>query len=142
MDLNRSADALLLPVTDATANNAVLESLACGTPVISTRVGGLPDYVDDSCGWLLPVGDSAAMVDVIAAICAQPSLAEEMREAARAKALGFSWPVIAEAVHRLHASLLAGKRPETEMFETGSQRSDDTAVKDADECIGVRSSAS
>src|SRR6516225_6677681 len=40
IELYRNADAVLIPVTNATANNSVLESLACGTPVISTSIGG------------------------------------------------------------------------------------------------------
>ena len=121
LELYRSADALLLPVTDSTANNALLESLACGTPVISTRVGGIPDYVDDSCGWLVPPGDSESMIEVIARICADRRLAEEMREAARTKALTFSWPVVAEAFQRLYASLLSGKVSESAFFNSGAR---------------------
>ena len=117
LGLYRDADALLLPVVDATANNAVLESLACGTPVISTRVGGIPDYVDDSCGWLLPPGDAEAMANLVAELCANHHLAAEKRDAARARALAFSWPVIAEAFQKLYASLLAGRRPEHAVYD-------------------------
>jgi glycosyltransferase involved in cell wall biosynthesis len=66
--LYRSADILFLPVINATANNAILKALACGTPVISTLVGGVPDYVNDESGWLLPVGDVVGHVDLIASL--------------------------------------------------------------------------
>jgi len=63
--LYRQADVLLVPVIDSTANNTVLESLACGTPVISNSVGGVPDYVDDTCGWLFGKGEVVGIVNLI-----------------------------------------------------------------------------
>lgn len=41
-----AADAFLLPSLDDNLPNTVLESLSCGTPVVSFRVGGLPDMID------------------------------------------------------------------------------------------------
>ena len=87
--LYRSADVLFLPVTNATANNSILEALACGTPVISTLVGGIPDYVSKECGWLLPVGDVSAHVNLIASLADDRELARSRREAARTQALKF-----------------------------------------------------
>jgi len=42
----QSADLLVLPLEDCTANCALLEGLACGLPVVTTDVGGIRDYVD------------------------------------------------------------------------------------------------
>ena len=42
-----------------------IESMACGTPVVATRVGGLPDFIDDSVGALVPVDDVEAMANAI-----------------------------------------------------------------------------
>ncbi len=39
--------------------------MACGTPVVATRVGGLPDFIDDSVGALVPVDDVEAMANAI-----------------------------------------------------------------------------
>ena len=91
IDLYRSADVLFLPVTNATANNSILEALACGTPVISTLVGGIPDYVNDECGWLLPVGDVVGHVNLIASLHGNRELARRRRQAARTQALKFDW---------------------------------------------------
>ena len=63
--LYQRADALLLPVTGATANNSLLEALACGTPAITTNVGGMTDYVDDASGWLFPPGETALVGELI-----------------------------------------------------------------------------
>jgi glycosyltransferase involved in cell wall biosynthesis len=93
--LYREADALLLPVHDATANNSILEALACGTPVISTMVGGIPDYVDNTCGWLFEKGEVARIVKLIGDICTEPEIASSRRSAARSKALRFSWTRVA-----------------------------------------------
>jgi glycosyltransferase involved in cell wall biosynthesis len=96
--LYRSADALFLPLLDSTANNAILEALACGVPVITSRVGGVPDYVDDSCGWLLPAGDADAAFEQVRMIAADREAAWAKREQARQKAESFAWPVVARTL--------------------------------------------
>jgi glycosyltransferase involved in cell wall biosynthesis len=94
-----------VPVTDATANNAALEALGCGTPVISTIVGGIPDYVDNTCGWLFEKGEVDRIVDLIGEICNQPEVASSRREAARTKALGFSWQRVAKKMRTVYESV-------------------------------------
>jgi glycosyltransferase involved in cell wall biosynthesis len=106
--LYQEADALLLPVTDATANNAVLESLACGTPVISNSVGGISDYVDKTCGWLFGKGEVLGIVDLIDQICKNPEMAWSRRERARQRSLQFSWERVAEQIAAIYAAV-AGK---------------------------------
>lgn len=96
IQLYREADALLVPVRDATANNAALEAMACGTPVISSMVGGIPDYVDDNCGWLFEQAEVTRIVTLIGEICEEPEKASSLRGAARNKALTFSWKRVAE----------------------------------------------
>ncbi len=44
----QQADLLVMPMLDSAANNVLLESMACGTPVMVNRTGGVPEYVDDS----------------------------------------------------------------------------------------------
>jgi glycosyltransferase involved in cell wall biosynthesis len=103
--LYRSADVLFLPVTNATANNSILEALACGTPVISTLVGGIPDYVSDESGWLLPVGDLAGHVNLIASLHDNRELACRRRQAARSQALKFDWRRIADEMIALYGAI-------------------------------------
>jgi glycosyltransferase involved in cell wall biosynthesis len=110
IELYRSADAVLLPVTDSTANNSVLESLACGTPVISTSVGGIPDYVNKKSGWLFAKGDTRSIVNLVEAMCANRELANSRRAGARNQALNFSWPRIAERMLAIYSAVKSGRR--------------------------------
>ena len=105
IQLYREADALLLPMSYATANNAALEALACGTPVISTMVGGIPGYVDDTCGWLFESGEVARIVDLIGGICNEQEIAWSRRGAARSKALVFSWKRVAEKMRTVYEAV-------------------------------------
>jgi glycosyltransferase involved in cell wall biosynthesis len=98
MKMYQRADALFLPVTGATANNSVLESLACGTPVISTDIGGISDYVDSGCGWLFPAGDVDSTFGLINSLAKNRDPATSLRPGARTRAEKFSWNRVAAQV--------------------------------------------
>lgn len=51
--LYQTAEIMIMPFLDCTSNDALLESMACGTPVMTNRVGGIPEYVDPSCNVLM-----------------------------------------------------------------------------------------
>jgi glycosyltransferase involved in cell wall biosynthesis len=103
--LYQQSDALFLPLLNSTANNAILEALACGLPVISTQIGGVPDYLDDSCGWLLPPVDVDAAYQCVRDIVRNREIATAKRRAARVKAEGFSWVRIAVTLMTAYARL-------------------------------------
>ena len=78
------ADLMLMPSEMESFGLAALEAMACSVPTIATRVGGVPELIDDGInGLLFPVGDIAAMGDsAIALLNDSPRLAA-MSAAAR-----------------------------------------------------------
>src|SRR6185503_16589016 len=94
-ELYRRSRALLLPLELSTANNAVLEAMACGTGVITTRSGGVREYVDDACGALLEPGDVDATVEEVRALARDDYRVARIGKAARAHAVArYAWPVV------------------------------------------------
>ena len=89
MALRQQADLLALPSGADAAPWAVLEAMACGTPILGSDVGGIPDLVgagDDACGVLVPYGDRRALGAATRALLADPARLAALGTAARARA--------------------------------------------------------
>jgi N-acetyl-alpha-D-glucosaminyl L-malate synthase BshA len=78
------ADLLLMPSELESFGLAALEAMACKVPSIATRVGGVPELIDDGVtGLLFPVGDVDAMAAAALSLLADPSRLQTMRDDAR-----------------------------------------------------------
>jgi L-malate glycosyltransferase len=78
------ADLLLMPSELESFGLAALEAMACKVPSIATRVGGVPELIDDGeTGLLYNVGDVDAMAAGTLALLGEPARLEAMRDAAR-----------------------------------------------------------
>ena len=67
-EIYSAADVLVNPTRADTFPTVNMESLACGTPVLTFKAGGSPEVVDDSCGAVVPCGDVEALVKEIECI--------------------------------------------------------------------------
>lgn len=102
--LYQGAACHLTPFRDCTANNALVESLACGLPVVTSDRGGVRDY---GAGTVYPLADehtAAALALLCERYVAEPVWRAQIAAACRAFALEtLAWPVIA----RRHLALYA-----------------------------------
>ncbi|RVT92491.1 glycosyltransferase family 4 protein [Sphingomonas crocodyli] len=62
-----SCRALLLPSHAEGLPVVIMEALASGRPVISTTIAGIPELVDEGCGWLYPAGSADGLLAAITA---------------------------------------------------------------------------
>ncbi|MEU6351837.1 glycogen synthase [Streptomyces sp. NPDC047072] len=87
-----------------------LEAMACGTPVVASRVGGIPEVVDDGgTGVLVPVDDDfeAGLARALDSVIGDPAAARRMGEAGRERAVGeFGWDAVARRTVRLYEEIL------------------------------------
>jgi glycosyltransferase involved in cell wall biosynthesis len=104
-------DALLLPSRNEGTPVSAIETLAAARPVVASRVGGLPDVVEDGVdGYLVPVGDVAAAAARLALLAEDPELRNRMGQAGRERVLArYRVPRLVEDVDRLYRALLAAK---------------------------------
>jgi sugar transferase (PEP-CTERM/EpsH1 system associated) len=84
-DLMRGMDLFVLPSLAEGISNTVLEAMACGLPVIATRVGGNPELVQEGItGSLAPPADPSALAEAMVPYLKNPELAANQGRAGRA----------------------------------------------------------
>lgn len=91
---------------EATANNALLEAMACGLPIVATDVGGIREYVDPGSGILCPQKDPRSLADGILRLLDDAATRERMAKASRAKALQLDFRLVADRMLRVYSTIL------------------------------------
>ena len=117
IELYQAADLLFLPLKQATANNSLLEGLACGTPALVTDVGGIPDYMSNEAGWLIPPGDASAALELIKQLYADRDLVRSRRDGARRQALKFDWQRVVARLSAVYSAVTAHRSPSAAVKE-------------------------
>lgn len=111
----KSSDILCLPSHTEGSPNVVKEAMSCGLPVVATRVGGVPDLVQENLtGFLYNIGDIDDLTNKLLLLVANPDLRQSFGEKARERVLDFrmSWDDTAAEFHKMFQSISEQRRQE------------------------------
>ena len=94
-----AAEMLVMPSHYESFGMVALEAMACGTPVVASKVGGLAFSVQDGeTGFLVPGGDPAALASRIRLLLTDDQLRWRLGQQAAHWARRYAWPAVAEQV--------------------------------------------
>lgn len=102
-DWLQAADAFVFPTENEAFGLSLVEAMACGLPAVTTRVGGLRDFVEHGVNaWAMEPGDAAGLIAGLRAVLTDTALATRLGAAARATVLArFGEEAVASAYERL-----------------------------------------
>lgn len=105
------ADVFVLPSYNEGLPVSVLEAMSYGVPVISTRVGGIPELVREGVdGYLIDAGDRSALEDRLWRLAADAALRRAMGDAARARIEAeYSEAAVLPVLEAMYAQLLTAR---------------------------------
>jgi D-inositol-3-phosphate glycosyltransferase len=101
-----AAEVCVVPSHYESFGLVALEAMACGTPVIASRVGGLQQTVEDGVtGFLVPAGDEEALAQNLQLILSDGTLRKRLAANARQKAQQYTWQKVADRIIELYEEL-------------------------------------
>lgn len=107
-----AADLVVLASYHESSPVAVMEALAAGVPVVSTRVGDVPAQVREGVeGSLVPPGDPGALAAALRSLVLDPDTRRAMAVAAAGTGAQFDIEIAARRLERLYTGLVAARRP-------------------------------
>ncbi len=107
-ELYRNNDIFLMSSAHEGMSNAMLEAMASGLPIITTRCEGVDELIADN-GVILENPDAAALAEAISKLAENQQSYKTMSAAARAKAKEFSWNKAAEQYEQLYRRICKEK---------------------------------
>ncbi len=102
-----AADALVVPSYYESFGLVGLESLACGTPVVATRVGAMEDIIEEGkTGHLVADLAPPGLANSIEKVISKPTATRLSADAIRASVLKYGWPNVAAAIFNEYETVL------------------------------------
>jgi len=102
-----AADVCAVPSLTESFGLVALEAMACGTPVVATRVGGLQTVVQDgTSGLLVPAGDEHALSEAVERVLMDHRLRMHLAHGARERAEAFTWSRVGDGIEALYDRVL------------------------------------
>jgi glycosyltransferase involved in cell wall biosynthesis len=106
-DWMQRAKLLVLPSIEEAQGVVILEAMACGTPVVASKVGGIPEMVSPEVGVLVPPGDVKALAAAIEGVLRDPYQWSSMSRCARYWVeKHYDWSYIARQYIEIYQSLI------------------------------------
>jgi L-malate glycosyltransferase len=106
--LYRTADVVLNPSLADNMPNSLLEAMACGVPVVSTDVGGIPYLVRDGATALLVAAkDAPAMAAAILRLLGDPALWDRLSHAGLQEVQRYTWSRVAPDLAALYRAAIS-----------------------------------
>ena len=97
------ADVFVMPTIELEMQGmAALEAQACGTPVVASNQGGLPETVPAGCGALVPPGDAHGLARELARLIGDDQMRRGLSEAALSHAQSLSWARIVDRLEPIY----------------------------------------
>jgi glycosyltransferase involved in cell wall biosynthesis len=105
-------DLFVLPSLWEGLPTVIMESMALGVPVIATDIPGTRELVKDGVnGWLVPVGDSQALAEILCDVLQNPDKGKQCAEQARSDLERFNFNLISNQYEKLYINLLSESAP-------------------------------
>ncbi len=105
LKLYQTSDVLFMPLEDSTANNVLLEGIACGLPVVSTDLTAVREYLPGKEAFLVEGNSPDKFAEILLSLYHNPKKIREASGSARTRAVELSWPTIAEKYGEIYLDL-------------------------------------
>ncbi len=104
-DEYQQADCFLLAAEDSTANNALIEAMACATPIIAERVGGIPEYLGADYPGLFEARSSSKALDKIGRVKRENHFKQYLSGLSKKRSNQLKWEAKNQEIEKIYKEI-------------------------------------